>query len=514
MDQTKAPLYEAICDYARRDPVRLHVPGHKSQPTWSGEPGFRADWPLAVDVTELPGTDDLHHPTEAIAEAQRLAAECFGAEETHFLVGGSTVGNLAMIMAVCGPGDVMLVPRNVHKSVLHGLMLAGAKAVFIPPKWEEGSGLAAGVEVAAVEAALERHPLAAAVMVTSPGYYGHTSDIAAIAALAHRCGKPLLVDEAHGAHFGFHDRLPRSAMQAGADASVQSSHKMLSALTMGAMLHLQGGLIPRARLKYMLSMLQSSSPSYPILASLDLCRREIALHGDALIGRGLERIDRLSRGIAALRRIESVRIGPGESGDGNQSIDVGSAGTDPFKLILRTRNRTWDGFALRRALERYQCYPELADSENVLLALSIHTTDRDVERLIEILRTLDHEIPEGEKELPTPISNKDILTLWAERSEPVTIEMPFDKKVAAAEAADRDRSGPIATVPLHRAIGCRSAEMVIPYPPGIPIVYAGERISGKAAALLERLSLAGAAFHGASDATLSTIRVYCDGAEA
>ncbi|KHF33712.1 Arginine decarboxylase [Paenibacillus sp. P1XP2] len=261
LEKGKAPLFEALQQYKNGRQASFHVPGHKKGRAYAsfGGAGF-LDQVMEADVTEITGTDDLHHPEGVIRDAQLLAADCFGAEESYFLVGGSTSGNLAMILTVCShPGDLLLVQRNVHKSVLNGLMLAGAKAVFLEPQVDESSGLATAPSAETVAAALAAYPEAKGVLVTMPNYYGMGTDLAPLAEACHRHDVPLLVDEAHGAHYGQHPRLPRSALASGADVVVQSTHKMLAALTMGAMLHVQGPRVNRGLLRQRLAMVQSSS---------------------------------------------------------------------------------------------------------------------------------------------------------------------------------------------------------------------------------------------------------------
>ncbi|MCK9905412.1 aminotransferase class I/II-fold pyridoxal phosphate-dependent enzyme, partial [Frankia sp. Cpl3] len=271
--QRKAPLFEALERHAEKKPHPFHIPGHKMGNSFdrAGKDVYRNILPL--DMTEISGLDDLHQPEDVIAEAQSLAAEAFWAEQTKFLIGGSTVGNMALIMTVCKPGDKILVQRNCHKSVYNGAILARANPVFIVPAVDLATGVAAGFRREDVERALQAHPEAKAVFLTNPTYYGMGIDLAKMAAVIHRHDIPLLVDEAHGAHFGFHPALPGSAMQAGADAAVQSTHKMGTSLTMSSMLHIQGPRIDRDKLFRVLAMIQSSSPSYPLMASLDLARR-------------------------------------------------------------------------------------------------------------------------------------------------------------------------------------------------------------------------------------------------
>ncbi|NMO98277.1 aminotransferase class I/II-fold pyridoxal phosphate-dependent enzyme, partial [Paenibacillus lemnae] len=296
----KAPLWEALLKYRDERKRSFHVPGHKNGEAYSGDAAaqpFREM--MALDVTEITGMDDLHHPEGVIQEAQQLAADCFGAEESFFLVGGSTSGNLAMILTVCcQQGDLLLLQRNVHKSVLNGLMLSGAKAVFMESEQDSTSGLAVAPSPETVAVALAAHPEAKGVLVTMPNYYGMGSDLTGMAQICHAHGIPLLVDEAHGAHYGLHPDLPAHALSCGADIVVQSTHKMLAAMTMGAMLHVQGPRIDRALLRGRLAMVQSSSPSYPLMGSLDLARRLVHAPGASAFTAGFAAVNTFKRGLA------------------------------------------------------------------------------------------------------------------------------------------------------------------------------------------------------------------------
>jgi arginine decarboxylase len=517
MRDQRAPLYEAVMKYINQRPVRLHVPGHKGGEAFLGHIAGQAEQPfgqaghanqatlygysdfarmLSFDVTELSGLDDLHEPTEAIREAQILAAECFGADDTHFLIGGSTVGNIALILSACNPGDLIIVQRNVHKSVIHALMLAEARAVFLPPRVDLVTGLPSSPDPTCIEQALRTYPQATAVFLTNPSYYGLGTDLSQIATLCHSSNKLLLVDEAHGAHYGFHQELPPSAMQCGADAAVQSTHKMLTAMTMGAMLHVRGERIQRDKLKKILTMLQSSSPSYPILVSLDLARLWVQEHGRRWLQDAMQALKQWSSDLARLERFELTVDKPN---------DCFYETKDPFKAAVRDRSGQLSGFQLKSALEELGCYPELADSEQVLLAFSLASSTEDANRLIHAFEQVKIRYPEAEKkELQGPVTNTNIVAYAQEISAPVQFSM---RHIHTRVGADSAYSRPIA---LSKAAGHSSAEMVIPYPPGIPLLYPGEIITAEMAAYLQRLADSGASFQGVSDPALHTLQVVRD----
>ncbi|WP_409343853.1 aminotransferase class I/II-fold pyridoxal phosphate-dependent enzyme [Paenibacillus sp. MBLB4367] len=496
MDKHRAPIYEKMIAHHFQSTASFHVPGHKNGRGVYPEANAFFAGVMGIDFTEISGLDDLHRPSGAIKDAQELAAACFGAEETLFLVGGSTVGNLALITALCGSDDILIVQRNVHKSVLHGLMLAGAKAVFVSPRWDEDSHLATGACPEDIRRAIEAYPEAKGVLLTNPNYYGMGIDLAPIAGLLRSHGIPLIVDEAHGAHFGLHPGVPVSALSCGADAVVQSTHKMLTAMTMGAMLHLQGELVNRAEVKQRLAMLQSSSPSYPIMASLDLARLDAAVNGRSKIGTGLERIARLRERILALGCYKLVD---------RKASTTAFETLDPFKLTVSERTGTLDGFMLQEELEKRGCFAELADAEHVLLVGSLASASEDYERLYEALADIAESrglLFASESEIKGGKRTRRDGNVWGSEftgnlSEPVSFRMSKQRGEAVA-------------VPIERALGLISAEMIIPYPPGIPLLYPGERLTQACIEELERLAECGARFQGATDEKLKYVYILAE----
>ncbi|WP_309122895.1 aminotransferase class V-fold PLP-dependent enzyme [Paenibacillus sp.] len=479
-----APIVAALAAYRSRRRAGFHVPGHKAGAAYASDPDV-ASWLGAVgpyDATELPGLDDLHAPSGAIEQAQALAAQCFGARRTYFLVGGSTVGNLAAIHAAAGPGELLVLQRDAHKSAIHALMLRGAGAVFVLPEADEELGLYGGVSADAIARALDEHPEAKAVFVTSPNYYGIAADIGAIAEAAHARGKALIVDEAHGAHFGRHPRFPKSALQQGADVVIQSTHKMLSALTMGAMLHIGSNRIPHERIEAYLRMLQSSSPSYLILASLDRARRELHTRGDALFAEALEAIDSLG---AALRTTTSGRFGVKTT-------------SDPFKPLLYDAAGGWTGYELAERLAEVGIYTEMANESYVVLACSAATSAAEIERLLSALQQFASRFPAKKKENQQNFSN--MYALGA-----LSLSAPVYFK--AEDAISAARTDVRQDIPWEEAVGETCAEMVIPYPPGIPILLPGEEITRDIAAAALRLREQGASVQGVRDPSLRMIGV-------
>ncbi|WP_339312199.1 aminotransferase class I/II-fold pyridoxal phosphate-dependent enzyme [Paenibacillus sp. FSL M7-0896] len=594
----RAPVYEMLEQYRHKGNISYHVPGHKNgeayRSTVSAESAGYLTEVMRYDVTEITGTDDLHHPGGVIREAQELAADCYGAEESYMLVGGSTAGNLALILTVCSePGSLLILQRNVHKSVIHGLMLAGARAVFLEPQIDPGSGLAVAPSAETVQAALAAYPEAAGVLVTMPNYYGMGSDLAPLAQACHTSGVPLLVDEAHGAHYGQHPALPAGALAGGADGVVQSTHKMLTALTMGAMLHVQGPWLDRALLRQRLAMVQSSSPSYPVMASLDLARRLLHSQGAGAFTAGLAAVDVLRRGLAAL-----PRFGLLQPAQPQQAVcgEAGAAGVntpplrgaayvtqDPFKAVIYDAAGVLGGFELQRRLEERGIVPEMSDDRHVVLAFSLGSKAEEAAALLTALQDIaaqtslaapqtggsaspsDLEPTTGADHVtgPEPTAGSDHISdlepvsgldLTADSgpgqstySDTAAAPAPqggesFSSARTAAQAASYNSregestfpghistwnnfdipavSAPVAfsirpvaageteSIELEASAGRIAAEMVIPYPPGIPLLYPGESITASVCDRLIRLRIGGAKFQACADPALQHIMVY------
>jgi arginine decarboxylase len=476
-DPSKAPLFEALLAHHSQKTASFHVPGHKSGIGIEPEavPFFHNV--MSIDLTEITGLDDLHQAEGVISEAQRLAAECFGAEDTYFLVGGSTVGNLAIITALCQRGDLLLVQRNVHKSVINGLMLAGVKAVFLPPMCDPVTGIATGVRIEDVEKAMHVYPEAKGLFVTNPNYYGMGIDLQPIVDFMHSSGKPILVDEAHGAHYGFHPLLPSSALSCGADAVVQSTHKMLTAMTMGAMLHVQGERMDRDLLRERLSMLQSSSPSYPIMASLDLARRQLHTKGASFIEQGLTVIRHFNE---LLDQLDDFGYIFGRTDFSNKVLK------DPFKFTIYDRTGTMSGPDLKEALEAKGCFVEMADIKHVLLLFTPVSTSKDVNRVFQALRDISIQFELQKKVRSVLTSQINNIPPYKEISAPISFDLRGSRHLGQ-QAKE---------IPIQEAVGRRSAVMVIPYPPGIPLLYPGELITSETAEYLLKLIALGIKFHG------------------
>mgnify|MGYP002621847611 CR=1 FL=1 len=499
MDHTRAPIYDRLVAHRERKTASFHVPGHKAglmlDPAAARE--FRAV--MEIDLTEIPGLDDLHQPEGVIRDAERLAADVFGAERTFFLVGGSTAGLLALMLTVGSLGRPVIVQRNAHKSVINGLTLAGATAVFVTPRTDPASGLAGGVAASDLAEALSLYPDAAAVVLTNPNYYGMGVDLKPLVALAHARNVPVIVDEAHGAHYGQHPALPESALAAGADGVVQSTHKMLTAMTMGAMLHLgRGGRIDPDEVRRALRMVQSSSPSYPILASLDLCRRQLALGRDQLLGGAIRAAAELRKRLAGMPELRVLEAPQNKA-------EAAFTTLDPLKLTVSLSGGEMSGFALLDELNELGCVAELADPRHVLLALGPGTDMAAADRLADALMGICRRHRFGPAAKDAEAAERRTARHAAGNAGAPTEEAGFVPAVSGPvrfglmTAAPGGRTGGgTERVPLdaRKLAGRIAAEPIVPYPPGIPLVFTGERFTAEAVARLERWRKAGARVHG------------------
>jgi len=464
----RVPLLEMLANCAQSQNAAFHTPGHKR-----GQGSFKAfreligDRALQADLPELPELDNLFAPQGAIDEAQALAAETFGAEQTWFLINGSTCGILAAILATCNPGDKILLPRNVHQSAISGLILSGAIPIFLQPEYDSVLDIAHSVPPEMVAIALKQHPDTKAVLIVHPTYYGICSDIEAIADLTHAAGIPLLVDEAHGAHFAFHPDFPISAMAAGADLTVQSTHKTLSALTQASMLHVQGSRIDRDRIARSLQLVQSTSPNYLLLASLDAARAQMAAQGMELMTQTLELADR------ARSQLKSVL---------SFSPSPGCFAVDRTRVTITVSHLGLDGFTADELLQTFGVTAEFPSLQHLTFIVSLGNTQTDIDRLIQAC-----------DRLPVRAAIAPILENVVQPCFSISPREAF--------------FAPSQPLPIEHAIDQISAELVCPYPPGIPVLLPGERITKSAIAFLQTVLQAGGFISGCSDPTLNRLKV-------
>ncbi|XID95272.1 aminotransferase class I/II-fold pyridoxal phosphate-dependent enzyme [Paenibacillaceae bacterium WGS1546] len=452
MDHHRTPLFDALRSHAKRNPVQFHIPGHKKgagmDPEYREYVGQNI---LDIDLINIAPLDDLHQPAGVILEAQQLAADAFGADSTYFSVQGTSTAIMTMILSVCGNGDKIIVPRNVHKSILSAIIFAGARPVFLSPARDTNLGIDHGVTTRSVRRALERHPDAAAVLVINPTYYGVCTHLKEIVDLAHEYDIPVLVDEAHGALIHFSDELPLSAMQAGADLSATSIHKLGGSMTQSSILNLRGNLVNPQRVQTILSLLTTTSTSYPLLASLDTARRQLAIRGKELA----ERTVRL-----AVKAREEVNRISGLYCFGEELLgEEATFDYDPTKLTIHVRRLGMTGYDAENWLrERFNVEVELSDMYNILCLVTPGDDEASISVLLEALRTMSDEHGAAAKE----IAEIDV----------VVPEIPH------LALTPRDAFyGETELVPFKRSAGRIIAEFIYVYPPGIPILLPGEVIS-------------------------------------
>ncbi|MGI6007418.1 MAG: aminotransferase class I/II-fold pyridoxal phosphate-dependent enzyme [Ruminococcus sp.] len=478
-NQNRAPLVDALKKYQENRPAYFCIPGHRYErgmgQRWlsENECGF-----LKYDLTEADGLDDLHQPSGVIAEAQELLAELYGADKSYFLVNGTTCGNEAMLLGTLKEGDKILVPRNVHKSVLQGMILSGAKPVYLMPRWMETAGIAGGISPEEVRRALETDEDIRAVFLVSPSYYGVCSDIRSIAEICHAFGVPLLVDEAHGSHLYFSKRLPAGALELGADACAQSFHKTTAALTQSSVLHIKRERINVDRMEKALKLVQSTSPSYLLMASLDNSRYELAHRGREMAEKALDMAEDARRQI---QKISHMRCLCEEDVKGRSE----TAGLDGTRLVFECENMS--GYELQKLLrKKYQVETELSDARNVLAIVTFANDEEDIRKLVDALEDIGKEDRTG-------------------KTVTVNAAMPLPKPaVMSPREAYFAESRP---VKWELAVGKTAAEMIAPYPPGIPLICPGECLTKEIYDVIETCRRQGCHFHGPGDESLTTFKV-------
>ncbi|MDP4093024.1 MAG: aminotransferase class V-fold PLP-dependent enzyme [Bacillota bacterium] len=455
-------MYNSLKKYAGSNPVPFHMPGHKMGKGLPEE--FLRDL-LPMDVTEIPGMDNLHFPSGPIKQAQQLAAEAFKADKTYFLVNGSTCGIHAMIFTICKPGDKLIVTRDCHRSVIAGMMLAGVEPIYIKPEYNSRFGIYSHVDPDKIRQALDNNPDAVGVLITRPNYYGVCSDIVKIVQIVHSHEKLLIVDEAHGAHLCFNEKLPLGSMQAGVDMCVQSAHKTLPALTQSAYLHVNGKKIDIERLEFYLSALQTSSPSYILMAFLDIARA-------IMQNKGAQQLEDLFKNIEDLR--ETLKGVDGITLLGKSQL---CSDYDQTRVVINLRDTGITGYEMEKLLrDASNIQVEMSDYSNVVCISTVADNQKDFEILAEALKSM---VELHRKQDPL----KD---LYIPEAEDIFQEIVL-KDMAL-------RSGKL--VNIESAAGFVSHDMIVPYPPGIPLICPGEKISRNSVDLLKTIAAAGGIIHG------------------
>lgn len=481
LNQNETPLFDALLEYVNRDTVPFHVPGHKKGMGIDEQfKNFIGENPFKIDVTVFKLVDSLHHPTGPIKKAQELAADAYDCDASFFSIHGTSGAIQAMIMSVVNAGDTIIVPRNVHKSVTAGIILSGATPVFMQPELDKKVGIAHGVTPETVEDTIRKHPNAKAVLIINPTYYGVSTDIKKIAEIVHSYNIPLIVDEAHGPHLGFNDKLPMSAIEAGADICAQSTHKIIGALTQCSMLHVNSPRVDTHRVQQILNLLQTTSPSYILMASLDCARRQIALEGKGLLDKAID--------LANYARREINKI-PGLYCFGEEILrNPGVFALDPMKITITCRDLGITGYDLDMILSnKYHIQMELSDLYNVLAVGSFGDTEESINKLLTALREI----------------SEDYLSKNTKKPDFMDIPPIPEAVIIPREAFNSNK----VSIPLKESIGMVSGEFLLAYPPGIPIICPGERITSEVINYVQDLKNAGLYVQGTEDPKVENIKV-------
>jgi arginine/lysine/ornithine decarboxylase len=476
----KTPLLDTLLGHARRNVTSFHTPGHKN--------GKGIDKKLAsyvgrelfgLDVTVFPEVDSLHDPTGPIRKAQQLMADAYGVEQSFFLVNGSSSGNMAMILSACRPGESMIISRNAHKSTLGGIVMSGVWPIWIQPTVDQNLDILFDSTPEQIEKALKQFPEAKAVFVTSPTYNGVTTNLKRIADICHARGKVLLVDEAHGAHLKFHKQLPMSAIDAGADLVGQSTHKTLAAMSQGSVLHFNSKLIDVNRVKRIVSMLQTTSPNYLTLATLDLARWQMMSQGEKILDRLIQNVERARNAINHMKHFTCLT---------RAEIQGRGFDMDYTKLTINVTRTGYSGQHISEILAKeFNIQVDAADLFNLIAITGIGTDKADLDRLVAALAEIDQR-------------NQGEAQNWVLNIPSLSTELVMNPRdVFLLYSSKR--------VPLRKAIGHISAQPLTPYPPGIPVLIPGERVTTEIVEYLEDLTERAVRVSGQEAEALRTVRV-------
>ena len=476
-DQSRAPIYEALERFRGMRVVPFDVPGHKHG---KGNPeltAFLGEKCVGVDVNSMKPLDNLCHPVSVIREAEVLAADAFGAANAFLMVGGTTSSVQSMVLSCCKRGDKIILPRNVHRSVINALVLCGAVPVYVNPDVDRQLGISLGMSVEQVRKAIRENPDAVAVLVNNPTYYGVCSDLRTIVKLAHEAGMMCLADEAHGTHFYFGDGMPVTAMEAGADMAAVSMHKSGGSLTQSSLL-LTGERVNAGHVRQIINLTQTTSGSYLLMSSLDISRRNLAQRGKTVFRKVAE--------MAEYAREEINAVG-GYYAYGRELINGDSIfDFDPTKLSVHTRNIGLAGIEVYDILrDEYDIQIEFGDIGNILAYLSIGDRMQELERLVCALA----EIKRRYMKDPNGLLSQEYIA-------PEVVYSPQD-----AFYADKK------SVPLAESAGYICSEFVMCYPPGIPILAPGERITGEILDYIVYAKAKGCSLTGPEDPNIEHINI-------
>lgn len=472
------PLVEAMLKYKNEDVYPMHTPGHKGGRGMEALLRQEMGASVAMDVSLMSELDDIHEPESYIKEAQDLAARTYGSDACFWCVNGTSQAIHAMLMTALNPGEKLLLPRNAHRSVAGGLILGGIEAVYLQPEYSEEFGLMLQVTPAAIEATLAADSSIKAVLLTSPNYYGVAADVQAIAEICHAHGAVLLVDEAHGPHLGFSKALPPSALQSGADACAQSTHKLLGAMTQCSMLQVQGARLDLQRAADVMSILTTTSPNYLMMGSLDAARAQLQTYGQEMAEAAVAaagKLRALCRAHAGLKVLEEA--------------DCGGLRLDRTKVTVNFASWGYTGVEVGEALRRARVAVELVDAQNVLFLVTYADVTSDYDAA---LARIDAVLSELERHKREPLVVQTIGAV------PVTSSAMKLRDVFYA---------PKRAVSLEAAVGCVCGEQVSFYPPGIPVLLPGEVITREIVEYCKAMKQLGLPVSGPADSSLDSIRV-------
>ncbi len=477
LNQNRAPIYEALQTFRQMRVVPFDVPGHKRG---RGNPelaAFLGERCVSIDVNSMKPLDNLCHPVSIIREAECLAADAFHAAHAFLMVGGTTSSVQSMVLAACKRGDKIILPRNVHRSVINALVLCGAVPVYVNPEVDQRLGISLGMQREQVAKAIRENPDAVAVLVNNPTYYGVCSDIRAIVKMAHDAGMYCLADEAHGTHFYFGEHMPVTAMEAGADMTAVSMHKSGGSLTQSSLL-LTGPNVNPGHVRQIINLTQTTSGSYLLMSSLDISRRNLVLRGKEVFEKVIS--------MAEYAREEINAIG-GYYAFGKELINGNSIfDFDPTKLSIHTRDIGLAGIEVYDILrDDYDIQIEFGDIGNILAYLSIGDRPQELERLVSALAEIRRRYQTDGSGL-----------LSQEYIDPQVVTSPQEAFYA-----------PKKSVLLQESIGCVCSEFVMCYPPGIPILAPGERITAEILDYIEYAKAKGCSMTGPEDPDILRINV-------
>ena len=485
-------LYDKLVSYSESDYYGFHMPGDKRNRNIT-----QADLPYHLDITEIDGFDDLHHATGVLLQAQERTAKLYKAEETHFLINGSTCGILSAILGCTKKGKRILVARNCHKSVYHAIFLNELDPVYVYPEYEQELELNGEVKADEIGRLLEADPEICAVMITSPTYDGVVSDVKAIADVVHKYQIPLIVDEAHGAHFGFHPYFPDNANTKGADIVIHSLHKTLPALTQTALLHINGSIVDRKNVRRYLDMFQTSSPSYVLMSSIDVCIEMLVTRGEEVFREYTEMLDKVRRELSTLKYLKILE----------------TEHYDRSKIVISVKNTNYSSRKLyQELLEVYHLQMEMAAGSYILAMTTIGDTQEGMDRLVNALKTIDMQLQEKPGIHLISADRQHLLPKRNPHSEQpkqhsqprqnpaeVVYNSAVMSKMISEAVVSGEKGAHVKRLPFGKCAGYISTEYAYIYPPGIPILVPGERISKEETALLQNYHKLGFRIEGLED---------------